>query len=466
VSVAVAGSALIANGGAISSDTSGHGKGGSVTLSANSLQIDGSGTVARISSEALSRGDAGSVNITVAGQASILNGGFVGSDTFGSGNGGSVTLSAGSLLLDGRGNGASISSFTQLGTGNANSVQVAVAGQATIANGGLITTSTAGAGKAGAATVSSGTLTVDGIGSGVFSGATANPGSSGQTGDVTVAASNSITLSNGGAISIENHATVPSPASIVPTTLSVVAPSITLNNAAITAASTGNIAASDIKIKFGSQLYLDPSFVTTSSVNGNGGSIFIQGLGTIFLNNSELLTSVSGLLNGNAGNISLAAQFLVMNGGFIQANTAAPLAAGGNISIGVNAIVPSGGVLNVGGNTPLTFNPAGLNVNAIQAAAPTGVSGSIEVSAPVLNASGSLVGLTSNVLSNAGFGRSPCSSSGGSSLAQTGRGGLPVSSSDLLRAERENSHPSGALKDVGAPFSEQTSSNRFLAACR
>ena len=50
-----------------------------------------------------STGNAGSIDLTVGGQASILNGSAISSSTFGPGNGGSVTASAGSLAIDGQG---------------------------------------------------------------------------------------------------------------------------------------------------------------------------------------------------------------------------------------------------------------------------------------------------------------------------------------------------------------------------
>ena len=76
---------------------------------------------------------------------------------------------------------------------------------------------------------------------------------------------------------------------------------------------------------------------------------------------------------GNGGDISIQAPTLVMQTGFIQANTAAANASGGKVNIDVDALVPSGSTLFVGGATPFTFAPGVFGFNVIQAAAPTGV---------------------------------------------------------------------------------------------
>jgi hypothetical protein len=124
-----------------------------------------------------------------------------------------------------------------------------------------------------------------------------------------------------------------------------------------------------------------------------------------------------------------------MKTAFIQANTAGQNATGGLVNINVQTLVPSGGSLSVGGDVPFTFQPGVFGFNVIQAAAPTGVSGIIEITAPILDVSGSLSGLTSQVIDLGGLGRNPCQITGGSSLTQSGRGGLPPSARGLLRVE-------------------------------
>jgi large exoprotein involved in heme utilization and adhesion len=87
----------------------------------------------------------------------------------------------------------------------------------------------------------------------------------------------------------------------------------------------------------------------------------------------------------------------------------------------------------VGGSEPLQFQPGVFGYNVIQAAAPTGVSGTITITTPALDVSAGLTPLNAKVLDTGGLGRGLCD--GGSSLAQAGRGGLPPSARGLLRDE-------------------------------
>ncbi|HKA42327.1 MAG TPA: filamentous hemagglutinin N-terminal domain-containing protein [Burkholderiales bacterium] len=443
--------------GEISSDTFGAGNAGSVKVSADNIAIDGTGRVSSLAGPG-STGNAGSVEVLATGILSVTGDGIISSSTGSAGNAGSVNASAGKIVIDtlgeissdtfGAGNAGSVkvsaesiaiagegkvSSLANPGsTGNAGSVEVSATGPLSITNGGTITSSTSSAGNAGSVKVGANTLTVDGASSSI--NAAAEIGSSGQTGSVSVAATESITLSNGGHLSIKNNATVLDPGKLVPTTLVVSAPDIILKGAQITAASTGNVPASDVQINFTNQLSLDPSGITTSANLGNGGSITIQGGKFMLLENSQITTSVLGAA-GNGGDINITVDTLIMKTGFIQANTAGQNATGGLVNINVQTLVASGGSLAVGGDVPFTFQPGVFGFNVIQAAAPTGVSGIIEITAPILDVSGSLSGLNSQVIDVGGLGRNPCEITGGSSLGQSGRGGLPPSARGLLRAE-------------------------------
>ncbi len=433
------------------------------TLSVSAPSI----TLTNATTTAASAGNVAASNILInaSGELSILGGGVVTSGTFGAGDAGSVQVAGGGILIDARdsnlftgitsqanagstgnagridvvatGNvkvnarGGQITSST-LSSGNAGSVNVQANGKISVLGEGQISSSTFLSGAAGSVLVRAVDLLVDGTGSSIA--ASASAGSSGQTGNVTVAANDSITLSNGGSLSIRNDATVTDPGAIAPTTLSVSAPNITLKNASITAASTGNVAASDIQIDFTQQLFLDPSSITTSANLGNGGSIVIHGGQRITLENSQITTSVLGL-TGNGGDITLSADTLLLLTGFIQANTGAANAAGGLVTINVQTLLASGSSLFTGGDVPFVFQPGVFGFNVIQAAAPTGLSGVVQLATPPLDVSGSLTGLSTQALDLGGLARNPCQVTGGSSLAQAGRGGLPASARGLLRSE-------------------------------
>src|SRR5204863_3084304 len=89
----------------------------------------------------------------------------------------------------------------------------------------------------------------------------------------------------------------------------------------------------------------------------------------------------------------------------------------------------------IGGSEPIAFASGVFGLNVIQAAAPTGVSGAIELTSPVLDTSGALSGLGAAPLDTTLVGRSPCRLAAGSSLALAGRGGLAPSARDGFRLD-------------------------------
>ncbi len=206
--------------------------------------------------------------------------------------------------------------------------------------------------------------------------------------------------------------------------------SIIMNNSKVTSTSGGDANAGNINITFRDSLKLDPSAISTTAVNGNGGNITIGGGDYISLQDSEITTSVTGL-QGNGGNINISSNFLIMDSGFIQANTAAQNANGGLVNINVGTLLPSGSSVFVGGNIPFLFQPfSGINV--IQAAAPGGLNGQINATAPQLNLSGTLATLIVQSFDPAAISRNLCAMGESSSLAQSGKGGLRRQAKDGL----------------------------------
>jgi hypothetical protein len=177
---------------------------------------------------------------------------------------------------------------------------------------------------------------------------------------------------------------------------------------------------------------VDQSFITTSAVSGNGGKITINGTGPLMLDHSQISTSVLGKTNGNGGNIDITVPVLVLNTGFIQANTAATAANGGDVNIKVDSTITSGNSLVVGG-APLFFDSTRFGYNAIQAAARDGVNGVIQISSPQIDLSGSLASLTAQIFDFGNLGADLCRVGEGSSLTPVGRGGLRATAGGWLR---------------------------------
>jgi filamentous hemagglutinin family protein len=463
VEVSVAGELLVRNGGAISSSTFAGGNAGRVKVDAGNIIINGEGHTTGIFSTAenSAEGDAGNVEIRTPGNMSILRGGEVGSSTYSFlGRAGSVSVEAGNLTIDTQGyvpfrylidethgeflHTTGITSRATIFSllGGAGSVTVNVTGMLTLLNGAQIESSTQSSGPAGSVSVNAGSIYVDGVldaDQPSSINARAGPSSLGQTGSVNVTARDTIFLSNGGELSIRNDGQeipIYDPGYVVrPTLLTVSSPRIVLTRGgSITAASTHGWDASNIEVNVGSLLSLTDSAVATSAVDGNGGSIRIAGEGAVMLRNSQVSTSVEGL-QGNGGDITVAVRALVLDGGFIQANTAAADASGGNVRIETGALIPAGNTVFVGGEQEIGFSPNVFGLNVIQAAAPTGVSGTVSITTPSLDVSAGLATLSARVLDDTGIGRSLCETTSGSALAQAGRGAMPMSSRGFLRAE-------------------------------
>jgi filamentous hemagglutinin family protein len=438
VTVTTPGALSIVNGGGIASSTSSIGNAGSVTVQAGTLTMNGHETslsTAIASESTFAFGDAGNVDVVVAGQLSVTDAIISSSAQISGGNAGSVHVSAGSISLIGRDENIRKTGITALAglpiSGDAGDVTVEAGGTLSLTRGAIISTSTASAsGRSGSVLVDAGTVIVDGKFSAIT--AAANQGSAGETGTVTVTARQAIKLSNGGTLSIRNDGNAANPGGLSPTLLSVSAPSIVLSNASITAQSTDNVSASGILVSFGDRLTVDPSEITTSAKNGNGGSIRIEGPGTMVLDHSRVTTSVEGA--GNGGDITIRTGALVLETGVIQANTGGAGARGGNIAIDVRTLVASGSTLFVGG-APASFVSDAFGLNVIQAAAPNGISGNVNLTTPALDIAGTLRGLSAEVVSFGTLGKDLCRIGASSSLTPIGRGGLRAGASGMIRPE-------------------------------
>lgn len=385
----------------------------SLTAGSGSILMDGSNITSTTSGDA----NAGDVQLTAANSISMSNLSAVATDTNGindakSGDGGVISTNSNSLAIN---------------------------------SGSFISSSTGGLGKAGTVNLAAGTLSIQGLGAipvnqlghyfeqnftGIRTIAGATSG--GQTGSIDINTSGNISLTNGAQISISNLANVDHSrlGSLHKTHINLNASSVYLTNSQIVADSGGNVDAGDINITFKDWLKLDPSAISTIAFDGNGGGINIGGGNTFWLQDSMITTSVLGLL-GNGGDINITSNYLIMDSGFIQANTAANGASGGLVNINVGTLLPSGGTLFVGGNTPYQFQPfSGINV--IQAAAPDGVSGQVNTTPPQLNLSGTLANLIVQSFDPNAISRNLCAIGESSSLAQSGKGGLRRSAREAM----------------------------------
>ena len=156
-------------------------------------------------------------------------------------------------------------------------------------------------------------------------------------------------------LSIKNRANVAQPEKIQTSSLQVKANTLVLDHGEISAASSGNVAASQIQIDFGKSLHLSPGLITTSAVSGNGGAIGIRGNGNVAEAGGKSSTSVSGLKMAMA--VTSASRHLCCSYKVRQFKRT-PLrrkASGGDVGIHVNDILSSRNRLIVGG-APVQFD--------------------------------------------------------------------------------------------------------------
>lgn len=437
------------NGSEISSETAGFGRSGNIVVNTGALKIDGNGIsqFTGITSEAnaSSFGHAGTVEVYVDNRAEMINGGQISSDTLSVGNAGTVIVKAEDMIIDNMDYFlfTGITSETGLySTGDAGSIEVSVKGLLALYNSGHITSSSFGTGSAGDISILSDTIYIDGLQTGIFS--LAYKETLGYVGNIIIQA-NDIHLTNQADISIQADQTLTNDvlAYMPGNSIQIYTDTLYLNNNAwIRADSSVNVPAGDIRIQADNIVVENNSRITTSSNDADAGDILISGK-TLFINDGLITTSVTGT-SGDGGDINITgtgdgellnpSDALALRNGFIQANTGADQAQGGDITINVNAVVKEAeSQLLIGGTERYSFLP-GQNMSVIQAAAPGGEQGNINITAPDIDISNAISGSSPDFQNPARVATDPCLVSGKSnenSLVHGGRGGLPPTPDNL-----------------------------------
>lgn len=393
------------------------GQAGSITVTAGGIALD-RGAMASRSALPEGSGHAGAITLRASGAIRLANDSLVSTSTLSAGDAGLIRVEAASMQLDH----ASLLSLAGTGSrGRGGNLELKLSGDFSASAGSLGTT-TFGSGAGGTVSLQAHDIAFDGAQAGISAAAAA--GSGGQVGSIDVQAGGRLSLSQGANLGTSNAATVANPAALQPTLLRLRAGELALSDAAITADAFGNVAASRIDIASTGATRLLRSAISTTANEGNGGPVVLDAGRLLVLDDSLLTTSVLGP-QGNGGDIAVKADITLLHTGFVQANTAAARASGGLVHLDVASLVASGNSVFVGGSQPLQFRPGLFGLNVIQAAAPDGVNGAIAIASPVLDLSGSLSALEARPIDSGGLGRNPCQTPDGSSLAAGGRGGLP-----------------------------------------
>jgi len=314
-----------------------------------------------------------------------------------------------------------------------------------------ISSDTYGNGNAYKVTITTQNLMIDGSDTSISSYASSE--STGYVGSIVIQA-DTITLMNSGEIRISAFQTLTDDQLVeMPrNSITIHAQELHLDQASrITAESYFNVPAGAIFIQASKNLIENGSSITTASQDADGGPITTQ-IGSLFLQNAFITTSVEGDI-GDGGNITIQGIYngeiestvdvLVLKNGFIQANTGADEASGGNININVSAVIADAeGKFQVGGEERQGFLPD-KKLNIIQAAAPGGEQGTINITAPKIDVSSVIANTSAYFANPAQLATNPClavNNTESSTLIQGSRGGIPEGPEDpatlFFRGER------------------------------
>jgi filamentous hemagglutinin family protein len=387
--------------GGIAVSTFGSGQGGSIQISAGTLQLDQGGFINAITTgtgftpaPGTDPGKGGDISIT-ANSIDILNTASIFTRTTGDGNSGNINITAQKINITGD-NGVSGQTTGILasdgdpnigiGVGNGGNVLINT-GTLNVSGGGKIITSTIGTGNAGTIGINATSVTLQdsssiesaSIGSQLGGGL---PG--GLAGGVTLNVQDSLSLSGQSSISvssIENDA----------------------GDASVTAGADINLTDSTISAQAGL----------------NGGNILLKAVSMIYLLNSSLTASAQ---NGNGGVITLDPSFVILN--------QSPLTA--NVSVQGN-----GGTVSI--NSDYFF----ASQSPFDVSTPSGIPGTVVVTAPNVDLSGVLVALGGDFLDAESRLRPDCAvrlADDVSTFLLLGRGGVPLEPGGFL--------PSGMVSPV------------------
>jgi hypothetical protein len=316
-------------------------------------------------------GQAGRIDIG-ANLVNLKSGSIITAATFGSGNGGNVQVTADVLRIDGRN---SLAGGPDLLTG----IQAVTTYFDSPAPGGNIQ-------------IRAGSVFLDHMASIFTTSYGAGPG-----GNIEIKAGR-LALANASTIRAEGLDAGPAGNIVLRASQDVI---LTGDSAISTSAL--NSSGGEISVFAGFEIQLADSRITAQAGPGGGGNIMLNAPSLTYLLNSTL----SAEAVGDGGNLSIDPSFFVLNNSSLISRSSS--ANGGNITI----------------LSDYFFQYASL----IDASAPFGLPGTVSVTAPDLDLSGSLIGLPGSLLDLESQLRPDCRVrvvGGTSSFIMLGRGGLPI----------------------------------------
>lgn len=464
---------------------------GAITVSAvEQLLLTGSApmvdAVSGIVTETLTPGDAGAIHIK-AHQLSVEAGAILGSRSFGAGNSGRLDIAAEKARISGYVPIApQVFSFVGTGstvTGAAGNVSVSLQ-DLSLTDGGYLGSATLGRGRSGDVTVTADTVEVTGatptaVASNI---STIAAGNQGNSGDITVR-TRRLRLQDSGIISTSSISLGDAGNILVEASERIDISGGLPNLPTSTIASTVDFAPLGIQQLLG----------LSSTPRGSSGNVSVSA--PIIVVEKEGTITVANLAEGDAGRLSVNANFLLLNDGAIDAFTTT--GQGGNIDLTVRDVLlmrndslvnatalgkGNGGNLRITspiiiglGNSDIVASAVdgdGGNIyiatqgifglvpseqrtsgNDISASSQFGLSGTVAVSELALRPDAGLVNLSETVSDSSTQVAKGCEATSVNQFVASGRGGLPVSPTAYVAA----AHPWQDIRPVGMREPEASS---------
>ncbi len=405
----------LANSAQISSASFGSGDAGRIEIEANSIRLDaGVDGIAQITANTQLINRAGRAGDIVVRTDSLdmLNGATILATSFGSGAAGVIDIGARNVRLR---SGAIITAAT-FGSGRGGNVQLRaeslrIDGQNLLSDGPDLLTGIQAVTTWGGAAAPGGNIqiTAETVEMNRHASIFTTSSGLGKGGDIEIAAGD-LTLANGSTITAAGESKGPAGRLAIHAARNLAA----TGGSAITT-SAPESSGGDVRVTAGSELRLVGSEINARA-GLDGGNITVSAPRLIYLLNSMLTgqadTTDSGF--GNGGNLTIEpSAFLILNEGSLISKSS--FGNGGNISIMADYFF--------------------LSASLIDASAPFGLPGTVQVSAPDVDLSGSLVGLPGNLADAEAQLRPDCVVrlvGNLSSFMVLGRGGLPIQPGGFL----------------------------------
>ncbi|MBE8965122.1 S-layer family protein [Nostocales cyanobacterium LEGE 12452] len=393
---------IVLGGSFIDAMSEGDGRGGNITLNASeSVEVNGKNQLfTKINTEAFADGNAGNVKIKT-GRLILRDGGQISSSTSGAGNGGSVIVDASQLVeVSSQGE---IFEGEVIGSGLFTQTREPFA----TGNGGRLEINTKRLVVKGAARVS----------------VAAIEGSTGQAGSLGINASDSVEVSGiGSTLRARSESSKPAGNLTITTDKLIVR-----DEAEVSVSSSGSGDAGVLTVNADSINLDTQGKLIGTTASGKGADIRLDVRDFILMrNNSAIATTAAN--NGSGGNITINSPFIIAvptEDSNILAN--AQRGSGGRITIKAT------GIFGLENRSNLTPSP---KISEINASSEFGVNGTVEINTPDTDPAQGLTELPTDIVDVSRLiGQDFCRVVGqNSEFVVTGRGGLPTSPNETLRA--------------------------------